>query len=317
MSERVIKPKRVTHVDADLADDLDDDVGDVLGEIEEVLSTRPPPMTGWSSIPPAKASVDDLAEIAALLESEQEATPTDALEAFAHADDPISVDETPNIEVASIDMDASDFGYDEPTHDWTKMPMPPDSFRSVDVEREEMSSLVDEADFKSETLRPSAVSLSPYRPPPKRRVPTGLALGAVVAVAAAIVSYRLGPHSQPAESAGFVASQRFVAAQTERAPQPQLRAETAQATDGERAETRRLMVKVTPEHAYLSIRTLEEREGKRSTGPWPRMFDLAPGTYELVAFRAGHQSIVRRVTIEPDVDPPAIELRLRVDDIYE
>jgi hypothetical protein len=183
-----------------------------------------------------------------------------------------------------------------------------------------MPSLIETMEDATSTLRPSAVSLPPYRPAEKRRrVPAALWLGAAASVAAAVVAYRLGPYSEARPNSGAPATR--VAATLERAEATPLHAApVAKKTDDAKQDVtspQRLMVTVVPSHAYLSIRTPGEREGKRTGGPWPKAFDLEPGEYEVVAHRRGLKPVVRRIHIRAGVRPPALELHLQVDDIYE
>lgn len=342
----------------DGGDALAEQVDGLLGDIEEVLSVPPPPMTGWSAIPPARPSIDDLALLAEQLEQEREEP--DLLDApascRAHAGgcdeaparfDAPSIDDAPSISIASTDADLDD----EPTRDWdvnepsaaarTPAPVPsypeapvppparsaaflsePDYLAYLDdpeleEARDSMPSLVDTIDDTPGTLRPSAVSLPRAHPGRRQaRVPLGYAIGAIAAVASAVVAYRLGPHSGASEEP--VA--RHVAVATQRAESPGLAAHAVDAVPQASAalpEKQRLLVTVTPSNAYLSLRAVEDPEGKKTAGPWPKAFDLDPGEYELVAFRAGHMPLVRRITIRPGVRPGALDLRLSVDDIYD
>ncbi len=381
-------------------DELEEQVEGLLGDIEEVLSVPPPPLTGWSSIPPERRDEDPLAELAAELAAAREESPRDALAASRRhgqpapsasvivpaapaapnialpmVEEPSTVD-SPNISVTSVTFDANDGWDEEPTHDWgapppgsassasperaappdgshaappvpppprsaaflttpdylvaerpaerlTPLPLTPDyrvsapGLDELDDVRAEMPSLVDTIDDTPGTLRPSAVSLPAARPPRRRsRVPRSLWLGAAAAVAAAVVAYRTGPYAagDQAEAA------RHVAAVTTPADGPRL---TVRDRDGahdlaaEPGDTQRLLVTVMPSNAFLSLRPIDEREGKRSAGPWPKAFDLVPGEYELVAFRNGFKPLLRRVTVRPGVRPAALELRLVSEDIYE
>lgn len=346
-------PKAASHTSAsrdDAGDGLAEQVDDLLGGIEEVLSVPPPPMTGWSSIPPAKPSVDHLAALAEQLERErEEAAEPDLIDSFARSEafeqarsasrDPLAIDDAPSISVA---LTEADFDDEEPTQDWggqeeapslVEAPVPPpvrsaaflsepDYLAYVDdpelaapAMRDEMPSLVDTIDDTPGTLRPSAVSLPRARPARRGpRVPVGYAIGAMAAVTAAVVAYRVGPHSQTTATAG-----RHVASLVQPAESPTLSAHVVKTPKDEAAlpDEQRLLITVTPSNAYLSLRAIDDVEGKKTAGPWPKAFDLEPGEYEVVAFRAGHKPLVRRITIRSGIRPGALDLRLRVDDIYD
>jgi hypothetical protein len=265
--------------------DVAEVVDDALDDIERALNESLPPID------------DDLGALAAQLVEEQEQArrlPAVRLKSYGVAlDDDWATDD------------------EDPTTEWRRRgseeeSVPPEAhslralLRYID-ERSDRESIAPEVDM---TPRPAAVSISSAsEPPPRRRFPLPLAVVALISVGAAIVSYRLGPHS----GASPPASTAAVEPPADHAAEPASLVSTVDY--GAPVQTQRLMVSVSPADAHLAIRAVDEPQGERYTGPWPRAFDLAPGVYELVAFRHG-QSVVSSIDIEPGVAPPPLALRI-------
>lgn len=267
-------------------------VDDALDDIERVLSSPPPPVE------------DHLAALAAQLSEEKRQERLSMHGALA--------------DVPSVTVDDDWASEDEaPTTEWRKgssVPPPPASLQAVLEYIEQTRAQRDRLHDDDVTPRPAAVTIAPVAPSaeaPRRQLSPWLAAAAMIALAAVIVSYRLGPPAASAPSLAHAAK-----------PTPALPADRAlPATDngaavvdyGAPVQTQRLLVSVEPAEARLSVRGMDEAQGEPYAGPWPRAFDLAPGVYELVAFRRG-QSIVSRVEIDPGVDPPPLALRIPVAD---
>lgn len=287
-------------VQAAATSEVDELVGDVLQDIERALSPAPPRMAE-PSIPAPRDSEDHLGALAAQLveEREEERRSLPAMR-------------PPVVSVALDDAWASD---DEaPTTEWRRdgsAPPSPESMRALlryieagrELSERETVPPIDE----DVTPRPAAVSISTHPAPPRRRFPLSLAVVAMISIGAAIVSYRLGPHS----AAGELPPPARAAAAESLALEPLVPVESSPIDYGPPVQTQRLLVSLAPSDARLSIRGMHEPQGEPYAGPWPRAFDLAPGVYELVAFRR-RQSIVSRVEIEPGVDPPPLALRIPV-----
>lgn len=269
--------------------DVNEVVDDVLDDIERVLSQPPPPVE------------DHLGALAAQLVEEREVERRSVRAAL-----PSSI---------GAELDDVWASEEEATTEWKRPPTVPPAAESLQVllrfleETRELGRRESIAPELDETPRPAAVCIStPPEAPARRRLPLPLALVALISVAAAFVSYRLGPHSHATAPPAPVAA----AAAPEHTP---LEAAALDSTldFGAPLRTERLLVTVSPPDAHLAIRAMDEPQGERFAGPWPRAFDLAPGVYELVAFRDG-RSVVSGLEIEPGVAPPPLALRVPTTD---
>jgi hypothetical protein len=263
-------------------------------------------------------------------------TLADIVEALKQQDPEDLDTSAPHVLADFIDDDV-----DEPTRQWVrtadglvaaapakavKIPKAPPSARGFPLFADEVFDGYDDHPNTPATLRPSSVSLQAARKvvaPQRsffggRKPPIALAFGAVAAIVAAVAAYELGPRSsQPAETARrHTAPIEAAASDALRARAPVAEAPAPAAAPAP-AGAQRVIIEVTPSSAYLSVRLLSEVEGKHSAGPWPRAFELEPGEYELVAFRAGYKTTTRRVVIKPELAPQSINLSLIADDIYE
>jgi hypothetical protein len=306
---------------------------DLVEQVDDLLEG----IHGSIEVPEAEPSVEALSEIVEALRASNAEPPG--------GDDPL----VPVISAELVDLDDCD----EPTRQWVREPTPqaaaasrakpkprlipaaPPSAKGFPLFVDE--SLVDSYDDQPETpatLRPSSVSLDaaagesegrrPARRAPKRRVPRALLAGAGAAVVAAALAYGLGPRSgaPPQQAAMRAAAPVHSLADDPRyavPPRADRPRDEAAATDSAADATtpQRVVVEVWPPTAYLSIRLLTEPEGKHTAGPWPRAFELVPGEYELVAFRAGFKTSLRRVVVKPELAPQALNITLVADDIYE
>lgn len=78
-------------------------------------------------------------------------------------------------------------------------------------------------------------------------------------------------------------------------------------------ERRRLVIEVEPESAYVMISRGGELEGRRYAAPWPRILEVEPGKYTIVAFRQGLKTVLRPVDIPSDREQVAVRIRLGAD----
>ena len=276
--------------------DVDEVVGDVLQDIERALSPAPPRAVE-PSIPAPPDSEDHLGALAAQLMAEQN-------------EERRRLQTVPPF-VATVALDDAWANEDDAlTTEWrreTPVPPAPESSRTLYVEEEgrelthrDTVSLEDDV-----TPRPAAVSVSRLEAPGRRPIPLPLVAVALISIGAAIVSYRLGPHSAAAVGPSRIATGDPVAAVPVAAAPP------ATTEYGKPVQTQRLLVTLTPADARLAVRAMGEPEGEPSAGPWPRAYDLAPAVYELVAFHDG-LSVVSRLEVEPGLDPPPLTLHLPV-----
>jgi PEGA domain len=78
-----------------------------------------------------------------------------------------------------------------------------------------------------------------------------------------------------------------------------------------------LILEVQPPNAFIMITDSGRLDGARYTGPWPRQIDIAPGAYQIVAFRAGYAMVQRHITVKPGDKANAVRFELAREDLYE
>ena len=65
------------------------------------------------------------------------------------------------------------------------------------------------------------------------------------------------------------------------------------------------------------FRPVEARDSQRFAGPWPRVLELLPGRYDVMAFRGGYRTWSMRLAVEPDLERLITwRIELPADDIY-
>jgi hypothetical protein len=79
----------------------------------------------------------------------------------------------------------------------------------------------------------------------------------------------------------------------------------------------KLHVELSPSNAYLLLGKPGQGEGKRYAGPWPRIIDVPPGRYALMAFRGGFRTAAMRVDVKVGTRVETVRIALSRDDIYE
>jgi PEGA domain-containing protein len=78
-----------------------------------------------------------------------------------------------------------------------------------------------------------------------------------------------------------------------------------------------IRVELTPMNAYLQLTHTESRDSQRFAGPWPRVLELAPGQYDVMAFRGGYRTWAMRLRVEPGREQLITwRIELPSDDIY-
>jgi hypothetical protein len=83
------------------------------------------------------------------------------------------------------------------------------------------------------------------------------------------------------------------------------------------AMVHRVIIEVDPTSAYVMITRSGELSGRRYAAPWPRIVEVEPGHYTVVAFRNGLETVLRPVEVRPGSDPVAVRIRLPSKDIYD
>jgi PEGA domain len=76
-------------------------------------------------------------------------------------------------------------------------------------------------------------------------------------------------------------------------------------------------VELSPSNAFLLVGKPGAGEGKRYAGPWPRIVEIAPGQYDVMAFRGGYRSAAMRIDVKPGSRVETVRIDLSRDDIYE
>jgi hypothetical protein len=75
-------------------------------------------------------------------------------------------------------------------------------------------------------------------------------------------------------------------------------------------ERQRVVIDGSPPHAYVMVSNEGSYDGPRFAGPWPREITLAPGSYQVVAFRAGYTTQIRKLVVEAGAGPSGLRFAL-------
>jgi hypothetical protein len=81
--------------------------------------------------------------------------------------------------------------------------------------------------------------------------------------------------------------------------------------------TERIRIELTPLNAYLQLSHIASGNSQRFAGPWPRILDLRPGIYDVMAFRGGYRTWTMRLRVDPGLrELITWRIDLPADDVY-